>query len=81
LHRITLTVEVPNNRDDVLPLFLALLCRSKCELTLATLHLLLRVAMFDDCPLLCDLMRYFMRFAIPDEPLKDGSHGSQQENE
>jgi hypothetical protein len=54
-HRTTLRVEVPIHLGDVLPLFLVLIYRVECELTLATLR---------------PLLRHFVRLAILNTPPK-----------
>jgi hypothetical protein len=77
----TLTVEVSSNADEVLPLCLAPFYKGECKLTLATVPSPLRTAVFCDCPLLCDVLRYFVWFATLVELSKVSGHGLQQENE
>jgi hypothetical protein len=77
-HGAPLTVEVPSNRENVFPLFLTLLYKGECKLTLVSLPPLLSIAVFSDPPLLCDVLRHFVRLAILDEPLKENHHESQQ---
>jgi hypothetical protein len=39
------------------------------------------MAVFNDWPLLYDMLHNLVRLAILDEPLKEGGHGLQQKNE
>jgi hypothetical protein len=80
-HGTRLTVELPSNSDEVSALFLALLNRGECELTLVILSSLLNKAVFEDRALPRDMLRYFVRLAILNEPLKESGYESQQEDE
>jgi hypothetical protein len=76
-----LTVEVPGNLGDILPLFLGLLYIGECEMTLVTVPPPLSMVVFSDCPLVCDLLPHFVWPPILDEALKESGRGSQQKNE